>query len=256
MKYGVIYAPTENIGDDIQTLAAINFLKNKGVTKYEIVDREALSEYDGEEINLVMNGWFTHDTNKFLPSDNIKPIWISFHVAKPKIVKCNLEYFKKQPPIGCRDQATVDLLQEYGIEAYFTGCLTLSFDKHVKKGDKKYLVDLNVKPPKEVVRDFETVKHKTFKMGYTDIEKRLQLANEFIARYKEASLVITSRLHCALPCRSFGTDCIFVHKNYETDPRFKGLERVLNGATEYHNNVAPAKDEFEKIKKFFKKYKI
>ena len=128
-KYAVLYAPTINVGDDIQTLAAINFLKKKGVTKYNFINREKLHEYDGEEAYLLMNGWFMHQPQNFPPSDKIKPIWISFHVAKPQTVTENLEYFKKQPPIGCRDQSTVDLLQRYGIEAYFTGCLSLLFDK-------------------------------------------------------------------------------------------------------------------------------
>ena len=39
-KYAVLYAPTANVGDDIQTLAGINFLKKKGITEYELVNRE------------------------------------------------------------------------------------------------------------------------------------------------------------------------------------------------------------------------
>ena len=185
-------------------------------------------------------------------------------MARPQIVTKNLEYFKNQPPIGCRDQATVKLLQKHGIDAYFTGCLTLFFDKHIKKDDKKYLVDINTKcnyiPNLDLdmkrFKDFKIIEHDTFKRGDSNIEKRLQLANEFIDKYKKASLVVTSRLHCALPCRSLGTDCIFIHKKYKTDPRFKGLEGVLNGATEYHNNTSPAKGELEKIQKFFKGYAI
>merc|ERR1711871_880676 len=33
-KYAVMWASTINIGDDIQTLAGINFLKKKGITEY------------------------------------------------------------------------------------------------------------------------------------------------------------------------------------------------------------------------------
>lgn len=264
MKYGVLYAPTVNIGDDIQTLAAINFLKSKGVFEYEFVNREALCDYDDVEVNLVMNGWYMHNINKFPPSKKINPIWISFHAARPEIVTKNLEYFKNQPPIGCRDEATVELLQKHGIDAFFTGCLTLFFDKHIEKSDKKYLVDINTDcnyiPNLDIdmkrFKDFKIIEHDTFKRGDSNIEKRLQLANEFIGKYKKASLVVTSRLHCALPCRSLGTDCIFIHKEYKTDPRFKGLQGVLNGATEYHNNTSPAKGELESIQKFFKSYEI
>ena len=95
-KYAVMYAPTANVGDDIQTLAAINFLKKKGVTKYDFVNREKLHEYNGEEVHLLMNGWFMHQPKNFPPSGKIKPIWISFHIARPQLIKNNLEFFKKE----------------------------------------------------------------------------------------------------------------------------------------------------------------
>lgn len=263
-KYAVLYAPTANIGDDIQTLAGINFLKKKGITEYELVNREKLNKYDGDEINLIMNGWFMLKPWKFPPTDKIKPIWLSFHIATPQIISKNIDYLKNQPPIGCRDQATVDLLQKNGIDAYFTGCLTLFFDKHTQKGNKKYLVDVNtnvryipnIKIDLKLFDDFEVVKHEIMKKRDTDIDNRLIVANEFLDNYKNASLVVTTRLHCALPCRSLGTDCIFIHKNIETDPRFKGLEGVLNGNTQYHNNTSPKDGELEKIQSFFENYSL
>lgn len=263
-KYGVIFAPTVNIGDDIQTIAAINFIKSKGITKYEFVNREKLSNYSGDAINLIMNGWYMHNINNFPPAKNINPIWLSFHVSDERLIIKNLEYFKSQSPIGCRDQATVDMFKKHNIDAYFTGCLTLTFDRHDKKDGEKYLVDVNtnckyipnINIDMERFNDFQIIKHDTFKKGDVDIEKRLQLANDFLDKYRRASLVVTTRLHCALPCRSFGTDCIYIHKKYKTDPRFKGLEGVLNGAVEYHNNISPSEGELEKIQKFFKSYKI
>lgn len=263
-KYAVMYAPTANVGDDIQTLAAINFLRKKGVAEYSFVNREKLHEYDGEEVHLLMNGWFMHQPKNFPPSGKIKPIWISFHIARPQLIKNNLEFFKKQPPIGCRDQATVNLLQKYGVDAYFTGCLTLFFDKHTRKGSKKYLVDVNTNvsyiPNLEIemakFKDFEVVKHEIMKKDDADINARLLVANKFLENYKNASLVVTTRLHCALPCRSLGTDCIFIHKEFKTDPRFKGLEGVLNGDVKYHHNTSPAKGELEKIQSFFDEYII
>ena len=43
---------------------AINFLKKKGITEYTFIDREKLSDYDGEPVTLIMNGWFM--TRKFI----------------------------------------------------------------------------------------------------------------------------------------------------------------------------------------------
>ena len=90
----------------------------------------AVSPLSGEEINLIMNGWWMERVKNFPPSSKINPVWISFHVSRPDLIKNCKNYFKKQPPIGCRDQATVDLFQKNGIDAYFTGCLTLFFDKY------------------------------------------------------------------------------------------------------------------------------
>ena len=50
-------ASTINIGYDIQTLAAINFLKKKKCVENVIcIDRESLSDYQGEPVTMIMNG--------------------------------------------------------------------------------------------------------------------------------------------------------------------------------------------------------
>ena len=211
-----------------------------------------------------MNGWFMHKPENFPPSKKIKPIWLSFNVSNDSLVTRNIDYFKSQPAIGCRDQATVDLFNRHGIDAYFTGCLTLAFDRNEIKSEKKYLVDVNGECPyvpsmnlnMGLFKDFEVVKHDAFEMWETNVEKRLTLALEFLDNYKKASLVITSRLHCALPCRAFGTDCVFLHKKYDTDHRFTGLKGVLNGGSDYHYNTLAQEGELQKIQSFFKEYHL
>ena len=48
-------------------------------------------------------------------------------------------------------------------------------------------------------------------------------------RYRSAALVITNRLHCALPCLAFGTPCLFIHTGIDTDPRFDDTIKKLIG---------------------------
>lgn len=170
MKFGVVWAPTINIGDDIQTLAGINFLKKNGINEYVYVNREELNKYDGEPIKLIMNGWYMHNIKNFPPSDKIFPIFISIHVANKDLIKNNTSYFKKYQPIGCRDEYTVKLFESYGINAFFTGCLTLLFDdvliKNLEKNNK-YLVDLDsnveyiddVNYDKFNYNEFQKIKH-------------------------------------------------------------------------------------------------
>lgn len=142
-KYGVMWAPTINIGDDIQTLAGINYLNKNGINDYVFINREDLINYDGEPVKLIMNGWYMHNIKNFPPSNKIYPIFISVHVADKNLIENNVKYFKMYQPIGCRDEYTVKLFESYGIEAYFTGCLTLLFDDVNTKKSDNYLVDLD-----------------------------------------------------------------------------------------------------------------
>lgn len=258
-KYAVMWASTKNIGDDIQTLAGINFLKKKGITEYSYIDRERLSDYDGEPIILIMNGWFTHNINKFPPSNKITPIFISVHINNEYLILKNINYFKKYEPIGCRDMATMQLFHKYNIKAYFSGCLTLYFDRVKEKNEKKYLVDINTNcsyiPNIEIdnskYKEFEIIKHDFDFDKNKTIEERLILANNLIDKYKHANLVITTRLHCILPCRAFNTNSIFIHANYKTDPRFTGLYDIINGDTKMTDNISSKNNSILHIKKLF-----
>lgn len=232
-----MWASTVNIGDDIQTLAAINFLKKKGITKFTFIDREQLSIYKGPPVTLIANGWYLHNMNSFPPDPAITPLFISVHISSEakRLVHNHYSYFKKYEPIGCRDTKTVDLFKANGIKAYFTGCLTLLFDEVSQKGDKKYIVDVNTCKyiPKvkfdvsTLGNDFETVFH--------DINpkikqcERLILAEKYLEKYRRAKFVVTSRLHCILPCRAFNTNARFLHEHVTSDPRFSGMHDIIRG---------------------------
>lgn len=149
MKYGLMtYAEnkrTFNIGDYIQSLAAKQFLPQVDC----FINREKLARYTDSEAKLIMNGWFTHNTTSWVPSAHINPLLISFHVnnsAAPNMLSPQgIAFLKSKQPIGCRDHFTVNLLQEKGIEAYFSGCLTLTLDSYqacdAERGEDIYIVD-------------------------------------------------------------------------------------------------------------------
>ena len=60
MKNGLLVYSSEyeyvNIGDYVQSLAAKQFFD--GID--EFICREKLHEYAGEDVKLILNGWFTH----------------------------------------------------------------------------------------------------------------------------------------------------------------------------------------------------
>ena len=273
MKYGLLtYAENRqffNVGDYIQSLAAKQFLPRVD----GFLNREALADYAGDPIQLIMNGWFTHNVTNWVPAPEIEPLFVSFHVnntAAPGMLDDKgVAYLKAHEPIGCRDQFTVDTLRAKGIDAYFSGCLTLTLDSYrvedSERGDAVYIVDpLYGYPTRAKVtynhrRFLRSVQNgDIFKIGrrakhlgnlidkdllasavhvnqeppantYSDAEK-FAMAEDLLRKYARARLVITSRIHCALPCLALGTPVIFVNgfTTFVDSCRFDGILDLFN----------------------------
>lgn len=121
----------KNIGDYVQSIAQRQFLSDKKTCYVEI---EELSSFKSDEnVNVIMNGWFMHNPKAFPPSDSINPLFISFHLTPPAekdfFTPQTIEYLKKHEPIGTRDTLTAEIMQKHGINAYMSGCLTLTLGK-------------------------------------------------------------------------------------------------------------------------------
>ena len=273
MKYGLFtYDDNKkffNVGNNIQSLAAKQFLPQVDT----FINREHLADYKGDKMKVIMNGWFTHNYNNWLPSEDIEPLFISFHVnntaAPYMLTEKAVAYLKAHEPIGCRDEFTVETLKAKGINAYFSGCLTLTLDSYkvddTLRGDDIYIVDPLYSYPtwekvtydwKRLIRSiqngdfFKTGKQqqhlrkfideellKTAKFinqeppanTYTDAEK-FAMAEDLLHKYAKAKLVITSRIHCALPCLALGTPVIFVNgfDSFVDSCRFEGILELFN----------------------------
>ena len=243
MKYGIVCTShTSNLGDDIQSLAAVHLLRKNGITDYVCVEREELDSYSGEPVALITNGWFLHNFQNFPPSNKIKPLFIGFYCHHPRLIEKHQKYFKKHEPIGCRSASTVWACQKYGIEAYLSSCLTLGFDEVPCKEAHVCVVDANYGTEFSKFCDAFNGYAKTtgisvlYTSHHRDIvgvpyEERLDMAQSVLHLYGRSSLVITGRLHCMLPCRALGTSVKFVHPDLYYDPRFKGLEDIIGGNT-------------------------
>lgn len=260
---------TFNVGDYIQSLAAQGFLGTNNV----LINREESSKYDGENIKLIMNGWFTHtQSNNWIPSEKISPLFISFHLNSSALSTILSDegkvYLKKHQPIGCRDQYTAKILNENGIEAYFSGCLTLTLDRYkIASGEREgiYIVDplynypnfnylknhprgilrylvngniLNLNKikkhmsrifSKELLSQAEYINQVIPGNGMTH-EQKFEIADSLLRKYASAKLVITSRIHCALPCLAMGTPVIYVNgfDNFVDTCRFDGILNLFN----------------------------
>jgi hypothetical protein len=273
MKFGLLkYAENEqffNVGDNVQSLAAKQFLPQVD----QLINREKMGNYEGEPIKIILNGWFTHNTSNWVPSENIIPLFVSFHInntAAPAMLSDKgIAYLKKHEPIGCRDQFSVDTLKAKGIDAYFTGCLTLTLDNYKVddslRGDDIYIVDplYGYTTYKKVTRNYKyflrSIQRGTiFKIfrrqkhvkliidknllksaifieqeppakTYTH-EQKFEMADDLLKKYAKAKLVITSRIHCALPCLAMGTPVIFINgfESFVDSCRFEGILDLFN----------------------------
>ncbi|WP_343486901.1 polysaccharide pyruvyl transferase family protein [Allomuricauda sp. d1] len=292
MKYALIdnthsSSGLVNIGDYVQSLAAAQYLPK--VDFY--VERDKLNRSDYEEAKLILNGWHTYRPENWPPNPNLDVKIISFHL-NPRFSKAffanpnTVSYLKKNGPVGCRDYNTMKLMEQQGIPAYYSFCLTTTLDlkyRTEEKTDDIYMVDvlydydysliykhdpkrilyhlLNGKIFKrmnwvkrnkilrqhiapDVLENAIKVKHH-FKSNM-DVETKFKITEELLKKYAAAKLVITSRIHCALPCLAMGTPVLFILDGLEDEKihlsRFKGILT--------HINILSAQDKNE-INKLF-----
>lgn len=274
----------KNLGDYVQTIAAKQFLPKDAIP----INRERLNEYQGEKVKMIMASWFMSEPDHFPYSKDIEPLFISSHYTERSLEEAfkrkeSLDYFKKYQPIGCRDAYTVKVFEKYGIEAYFSGCLTLTLGKTFHKtADSGEILMVDVmyeyKTVKEILRDLyyspkelisrcirekgffknlvsntskkENMLHRFFSENllseakfitqlhvHTKEDDYLGITREYLQRLCNAKFVVTSRIHCALPCLAMGTPVLFIDCDLNQS-RLEGLKDLFNTITIKGNNVS------------------
>jgi len=203
-----------NLGDTIQSLAAEQFLPRVDVR----IERDELNCVPRDETYLViMNGFFEPAPGNWPPSDSVCPVFFGFHMADKENVHDamlsdeSIRYFRCHQPIGCRDQITASLLREKGVDTYYSKCLTLTFPRRTSEPEngRIYIVDADEAPVSrqlavQAIRLSHDVPH------WLSDEQKRRLAQDRLDLYRTtASMVITTKLHCALPCIAMGIPVIF-----------------------------------------------
>jgi hypothetical protein len=209
------YDLSGNLGDEIQTIATEQHLPRVDVR----IDRDSLASFESNEPHVViLQGWFSIAPEQcFPPSSAIVPVFIGFHLSKAREARKHflsgdrLQYLKAHEPIGCRDDGTRQFLERAGIRAYTTHCLTLTFSRRERTPEqgRVYIVDGDDLPvPRSMRRDAVRITHDGFH-GFSDEAKRDE-AHRLLELYRDhARLVITTKLHCALPCLAMGIPVVF-----------------------------------------------
>lgn len=320
-KYGLLVTspvgPDKNIGDYIQSLAALQYVGKN----YSFVEKEKVAELgSSDKIKVIMNAWYMWHPENWPPKEeSIDPLLTSIHItpitAEQMLADGGKEYFIKHGPVGCRDTGTLDILQKHGVPCYFSGCLTLTLGRTYNyEGEREGIIFVDpyfppiryvneestiyypmnglksiyyfLKSPKKVAKlaqkpffkgrvklqtyynasmfyhayssmfiddvlmNAEYISHMVSVSKTTDHESLLGTAENLLHKYAKAKLVVTSRIHCALPCLGLETPLIFVldkmmdsEKNIFNAPnRFGGLLDLFRLAV-YSNNKVLANDE-------------
>ena len=229
-----------NIGDYIQSLAALQFLPRN--CRPILVDRDTINLYHGPKIKIIMNGWYRLNDGNKLNSEYIYPVYESIFIYNHWDIDINMiKNLIKYEPIGCRDLTTLKALNRKGIKAYFSSCLTTTLDidykaKNNERNEDIIFVDYRLGDYPEADNFLYSLKAynfskminitHSFNLSYNHIE-RLKYAKELISRYAKAKLVTTTRIHAALPCLALQTPVIFINSHYDYY-RFPGLYELFN----------------------------
>lgn len=257
MKYGVISYKRPmregskhnlNLGDPIQSYALRKLYEKMSIDENNIVEinRYNAKSYNGEYtilpfscFNMISNQYM-HEYDSLPPSPKIIPVYISFHLHSRVISKEILESLRAYQPIGCRDEETMINLRRHGIVAYLSGCITATLPKREvePKVPKTFFVDVIPEllkyAPEELKENAEFITHmppfeRTSNDQYLTDDEFENFYNNGIyqlERYKnEATLVVTSRLHAAVPCIAMGIPVILASANF--DGRFSWIEKFV-----------------------------
>ena len=264
------FSKSKNIGDYIQTKAVIDILNKQNIKilereKLNNYNGPPLKTIiNGWFMENPKNWPPNNNINPLFISFHINP-----SIVKTFINHQSIEYFKKHEPIGCRDYYTRDLLVTNGINAYFSSCVTLGIEreKYLKrqtpggvlvigafdrlkpyldyKSPLKFLLSL-IKYPLRILNykiklqkfNRHLYKQKFEIKSYSQITKNsinshsegIALAEEMLNKIAESDIIITSRIHAALPALAMGLKVIFIdegldHTNHKM--RLSGLKNYF-----------------------------
>lgn len=223
-----------NLGDDIQSLAAKKLLPrlDGGVSKGsfgQTTDSGVIS----------VNGFFLGGA-EWPPAEGLVPFFYSFHISpaseKEVCSESGLAYLRRFEPIGCRDQGTMETLLSHGIKAYYSKCLSLTFPrrKSAPRNGKIFLVSLSKGAvsalPRKVRKKGIVVEQAKLRIPAMSAPAREALAQHLLDVYaRDAALVITSKIHCAMPCIAMGIPVVFLYDRKKKNDRRVSIVKELIG---------------------------
>jgi len=164
------------------------------------------------------------------------------------------EMMRRNGPVGCRDEHTRKCMSLKNIPSYLSSCLTLTLGTPVPahrgilssilshlhitsaRQGERLIVDAYIGDDANLLRalvpksELDAAVRITHGLeSHPTLQARHAMTIALLERYRRAKWVVTNRLHCALPCLTFGTPVVFVHRDMNGDPRFDSTLQTLLG---------------------------
>lgn len=231
-----------NIGDQVQKIGFVNALRMHSINIDEYPTLYGYDERPSEPVSYIAYGYYDYNYGlKLFPiGENENPIFLSMHCADEKRVGDFESIADRIPFVGCRDYATYEFFKRNmpHVPCFMSGCFSLIQEKRDSniKGNKYYLVDIDDELrryiPKEILNNCDEMTHDNYFFN-CDNEMADKNADEFVREWleklkKNAKLVITSRLHCALPCVAMGIPVVVARGYRDNTDRYSGFEKLFH----------------------------
>ena len=209
-----------NLGDEIQGFPGLQFLPFSD----NFLERDNTRACNrSQNILSFFNAWWgSRYVRAWPPPPSVDPILISIHIGDGMKSKWthHINYLRSKSPIGCRDYATLEFFNAHKVPAFFSGCITLLMhtpNVDAQRTDDIYIVDVKDEYikllPKDVRQKGIRINHDMSAGNICDKRSRYGEAFKLMEMYSKAKLVITQRIHCALPCVAMGTPVIFINSD-------------------------------------------
>lgn len=199
----VDHMPLGNLGDGIQTLAVIEFFKQKNIQLSGFIDRNNLQD------DMFINGWHRYK-NQNLPS---KAIYCSLHTDKDHLLSIDKSIY-----IGCRDNWTSENCKSVGLQCSVTGCITINFPLSNETKQNVLYIDS--------IHDSTNHNYTQFISDNLSWEDHLVLAKNRLKLISTASLIYTTRLHVLIPCIAMGIP-VCLDKIPKDKERFSHISKFI-----------------------------
>ncbi len=210
---------SDNIGDDMQSLVLRRWL---GYREDEILyfDRDRHHfvgdrQPDSNSVQLLVNAFIGEGALPIPQNEafEIQPIFLAIHMAS--VAHDNpekLDQLRKFAPVGCRDKQALRECEQHDVPAYYAGCPTILCEPaDIPHDIDILLVDIDPRklpalPERRVIRYSSNMNVRQD----TPVAVRREMCLRRWELLSRSRLVVTSKLHAAMPALGMGRPVVFI----------------------------------------------